>query len=182
MSAATYTERTAVARHMERRILHGGSGSYACPRSVWLLACPLKSDGSRREGTPCQIRRGSVTSPVFSGPGLLRFRASRPAPGAAGAGATACAPSRRRQRPLGGALNPYRVQPPYRKFSQGVGPRQGELGRGELGRCAVPLDACQRYLARVRTVAAHPGKGAAAQANRRSDHTRWCLCPTSVDR
>jgi hypothetical protein len=83
-------------------------------------------------GRPSQVARISPMEPPRGVPvsnpprlgdflGFLRpracaFRASRPAPEASRAGATAGArvsrPSRRRERPLGAALNPYR------KFSQ----------------------------------------------------------------
>jgi hypothetical protein len=113
---------------MYRAVSHGTGGAadlargrrlYACPRSGRLPRSASSARWSRREGSPCQIRRGSVTSSGSSGPASLPFAPADRASEASCAGAErerGCAvPSRRRERPLGAALKPYR------KFSQGPG-------------------------------------------------------------
>jgi hypothetical protein len=65
--------------------------------------------------SPCQIRRGLIDFLRFLRPRSLpssQPTGVRGQPGGSGAGARLCRPSRRRERPLGAALKPYR------KFSQ----------------------------------------------------------------
>jgi hypothetical protein len=80
VSRGTYTPMVAVTCTLRARRaadLTRGRRLYACPRSGGLPRSTALARWSRREGSPCQIRRGSVTSPGFSGPAFA-FRASRP--------------------------------------------------------------------------------------------------------
>jgi hypothetical protein len=116
-----------------------GGGPYACLRIGLASACPQEPDEGRREGSLVKSAAARTAFLVSSGPdspcpsrqptGTRRRRSGSVS------GAAACAPCRRRGRPLGAALKPYR------KFSHAGEPHRGvsRTGSDRSGRSRRPL-------------------------------------------
>ena len=97
----------------ERWDLTRGDGPYADPRIGLASGLPALGRSGPSRGFPCQIPLRPLAWIFWAEcvPRVFAFRASRPAPSAAAAGAPAGAaasvPSWRRERPRGAALKPY---------------------------------------------------------------------------
>ena len=91
----------------EWRIWQGAAARTLVGESGWLLACPHEPDEGRREGSLAKSAAALVTAWSSAAPGVMPFRASRPAlarPARRVSRVPAGTPSRRCERPRGAAL------------------------------------------------------------------------------
>ena len=137
-----------------------GGGPYACARIGLASRLPAMPDEGRREGSLVKSAAAWTTSSGSAAPWFCLSRQPtgvRGQPGGSGAGARLSRPSRRRERPLGAALNPYR------KFSQS---RTAPLWRYGLALWIVP---------RMRTRASCPRGRSSAQCEKPAARFRASL-------